>query len=121
MAKKEIKLDGVAGIICVRCDTVVLVFVHGVNYTARLAKCPAVDERGYFCEAPMRILAITDIDDAVASYHALNLAPKGGADSDGDGHIGLGEYITCPSCKSWNWDDEPTCFQCGGSLDPKVD
>lgn len=130
MDKKEIKLDGVAGVICVRCYSVVLVFVHDVNYTAKLVRCPAVNESGYFCEAPMRTLDITEIDNAVASYHALNLAGQSRGDSDGDGDIGygfptvshltaVGQHYRRRKMDAWNdvldvfeFDGTRTCF-CG--------
>lgn len=66
--------NGIAGAVCINCSTVVLVVVTDAHYTAKMAFCPAVTDRGFFCESPMATMDIKEIDMAVLSYVDINLA-----------------------------------------------
>ncbi len=74
MAPTPIEYNGVAGVVCRNCDTIVLVIVREARYTAHIGYCPTVTDDGFFCEAKMLPMELPQIDAAMQSYYDLNLA-----------------------------------------------
>jgi len=83
MEIKTTEYNGIAGVICTNCDTIIMVIVRSANYAANIAHCPAVAENGFFCTAPTVRMDLAEIDAAVQSYYDLNLAPTDQCIHDG--------------------------------------